>query len=388
MKTKTLLSLVLALTITSNLYVYAKQDKNIDEYITLNQSVPNLENSTETGSRDEYILEFNLPVEEVSPYLNSWGMKDNYLFKLEIKNGSWRSVQSLSRRTDAADIEFFENTLTDFDDEYYWDIDNMLHNKGYSAKNPVVYDDDFYEKYQYVNAQLDNNKYSSQTIDIIDGEYPLCYKALGNVGDDVTVDVYIYSGDDYISDSTVKNDKSKTSYKYIVTDNDYQEEDYVYLGSITLAHITSGNDMYPSEKAEETTQPTTETTTEVTTDTQIEIPINQTYYLINGERYYTDSPAYIENDYTMLPLRSMASIVGNVSYIADTKTAVITYGNKEIYITAGESTMYINGTAYPLDTKAVIKEGRMYLPMRAISEALGFNDISFDTLTKTVKINL
>ena len=45
-----------------------------------------------------------------------------------------------------------------------------------------------------------------------------------------------------------------------------------------------------------------------------------------------------------------------------------------------------NGVSVPMDTKSVIKEGRTFLPVRALGQALGAQ-IGWDSATRTVTID-
>lgn len=168
-----------------------------------------------------------------------------------------------------------------------------------------------------------------------------------------------------------------------------------------------------SYKAEETT---TETTTEFTTKavttekatekaesttsketTVIVIPVGSNVYTINGKSYNMDTPAYISSGRTMLPLRALANAMGiaddSIYYTPETKTATL-YKAKDSYvsITAGEPsiTLASGGLSANMDisSPAEIKNGRLFLPLRAMANALGISDnnISYSPSAKTVTI--
>ena len=54
-----------------------------------------------------------------------------------------------------------------------------------------------------------------------------------------------------------------------------------------------------------------------------------------------------------------------------TQTAEIKLDGNTIEITVGKATMLVNGTETALQTAATVIEGRIFVPMRDIGEALG-----------------
>ena len=218
---------------------------------------------------------------------------------------------------------------------------------------------------------------------IIDGEYPLLFRTQGD--GDVTIDISVYTGEDYYDNA-----------KYI-------EDDFEYIGSITIASVGDGSSTTQSttqkvesttQKAKITTEKTTETTTEIapetTAKTTVYIQIGKPYLTVNGENTPIDSPAFISGGYTMLPIRAVSAAIGisdsAISYSADTKTASLSRGGINVSVSCGDDTIYIDGAPKHIDSPAVIENGRMYLPLRALAQALNINDIDFDTVSKTVTI--
>ena len=101
-----------------------------------------------------------------------------------------------------------------------------------------------------------------------------------------------------------------------------------------------------------------------------------------------DAAAYIDtNKRTMVPVRYIGNALGiadsAISYDNKTKTATIgdakiTTGSKNITTSKGTTTM---------DTVAVNNNGRIYVPARFITEALG-GSVEWDQATKTVTVTL
>lgn len=81
---------------------------------------------------------------------------------------------------------------------------------------------------------------------------------------------------------------------------------------------------------------------------------------------------FIVNGRTLVPIRFLAESTGAVvSYEAATQTAVIHAGEKTIRIRAGSISMNVNGAFVTLEVAPFTQNGRMYAPLRAVSEALG-----------------
>lgn len=133
----------------------------------------------------------------------------------------------------------------------------------------------------------------------------------------------------------------------------------------------------------------------VKTGKEIKFDMGGNYYVVDGDMVTAiDAAPFIDNSgRAMLPLRAIANAFEisdeNISWDDNTKTAVITDsdGKKilvkigEKYITTGTKTVY-------MDTTAVIKDGRVYLPMRAVLNALSVSDddIEWDEKEKSVTV--
>lgn len=111
-------------------------------------------------------------------------------------------------------------------------------------------------------------------------------------------------------------------------------------------------------------------------------------YTKDGSSVTMDAAAYIDtNKRTMVPVRYIGNALGiadsAISYDNKTKTATIgdakiTTGSKNITTSKGTTTM---------DTVAVNNNGRIYVPARFITEALG-GSVEWDQATKTVTVTL
>lgn len=84
--------------------------------------------------------------------------------------------------------------------------------------------------------------------------------------------------------------------------------------------------------------------------------------------------SYIKNGYTLVPLRAVSEAFGaEVSWDSDTKTALISFLGKNISVSNGEYSITIDGSKSEIDVCPEINDGRVFVPLRAIAEALNKN---------------
>lgn len=87
---------------------------------------------------------------------------------------------------------------------------------------------------------------------------------------------------------------------------------------------------------------------------------------------------------TMLPVRvCMDAIDSEVVWNDATKTVITRKGNTEVTIPVGKNEIYVNGKKVEAATSAVIKTDRVYLPLRAVFEAYGYQ-VHWDSKTRLV----
>lgn len=97
--------------------------------------------------------------------------------------------------------------------------------------------------------------------------------------------------------------------------------------------------------------------------------------IINGNKVPFDQssgyPFISAEGRTLVPLRATMEAYGaKVSWDAEQRTAIVTKGVTTVTCTIDESCIYRNGTKIANDATAVIVDGRTYLPIRAVLEAL------------------
>lgn len=106
--------------------------------------------------------------------------------------------------------------------------------------------------------------------------------------------------------------------------------------------------------------------------------------LINEKEMTPETPAYIESGRTMVPLRFISEALGEKVDWNNAKRTV-TIGDNKASLVIGSKEIDANGKKILIDSPAVIKSSRTFVPLRAISEILGAK-VSWEGATKTVKI--
>lgn len=162
---------------------------------------------------------------------------------------------------------------------------------------------------------------------------------------------------------------------------------------------------------------TTETSTETTTEipplritkaenqtaeisddaVDIKVTIGNKTVLVGEQAFEIDAEPYIqaETNSTLVPLRFVSAALRdsniddadnseNIVWDNATKTVTIIDGNKNIIFTAMSNTMQVDGSNIAMENGAFaeISNGRMYVPFRALGQALDVN-VEWDQDTKT-----
>ena len=99
-------------------------------------------------------------------------------------------------------------------------------------------------------------------------------------------------------------------------------------------------------------------------------------YLLNGEEKVSlDSKPYLgETGRTMVPLRALGEAIGaEFNWDGDTKRVVYTKGDKEVVLWVGRAEVQVNGEKLATDCAPELVSGRLMVPLRVITENLGFH---------------
>ena len=117
--------------------------------------------------------------------------------------------------------------------------------------------------------------------------------------------------------------------------------------------------------------------TEAPSDQMI-LTIGSTQATVWGKTVNNDVAPKIVNDRTMLPARFVVeSLGGTITWDGDNQQVTIVQDDTTIVITIGASTALVNGESVALDSPAFIENDRTYMPIRFISENLGA-DVDWD----------
>ena len=96
---------------------------------------------------------------------------------------------------------------------------------------------------------------------------------------------------------------------------------------------------------------------------------------------------YIDtNNRTMIPLRKPLEAIGAVvTYDENNRVVTVIKSNITVKVAIGANSIDINGKKVAMDTKAIIKDSRTYIPLRAIFYAFGY-DAQWHGSSRTVYI--
>ena len=93
---------------------------------------------------------------------------------------------------------------------------------------------------------------------------------------------------------------------------------------------------------------------------------------VNGEQLSFDAEPRIYGGRTLVPLRGVFSALG-AEVVWDGQNAAVkaVRGSSKIEIIPGENSFSVNGEDIPLDSPAIIENGRTLVPLRAVAQAFG-----------------
>ena len=120
--------------------------------------------------------------------------------------------------------------------------------------------------------------------------------------------------------------------------------------------------------------------------TEVKLQIGNNTGYVNGVAKTLDAAPIIRNSRTMLPVRFVAENLGaSVGWDGATSTVTVSTATTKIEIVIGKATAKINGAEVTLDSPAFIENSRTYLPVRFVSENLGAS-VGWDGATSTVTL--
>jgi hypothetical protein len=110
--------------------------------------------------------------------------------------------------------------------------------------------------------------------------------------------------------------------------------------------------------------------------------------VLDGDSVKFDVQPFIDSSSrTMVPIRMISQEMGAyVDWNDSTNVVTIRQDKKTILLKIGESKATVGGKTIKLDTKAIAKSGRTFVPLRFVSEALGAT-VKWDGRYRIVYIN-
>ncbi|MDN5332594.1 MAG: spore germination protein [Tepidanaerobacteraceae bacterium] len=109
---------------------------------------------------------------------------------------------------------------------------------------------------------------------------------------------------------------------------------------------------------------------------------------LNGGEIKFDVPPVMKNNRVLVPFRSLSENLGaDVYWDQRTRTITAEKGGTEIILKIGNPVAYINGKSVKLDVPALIVRGRTLVPIRFFSEAFGAQ-VSWDGAKMAVYVNV
>lgn len=108
---------------------------------------------------------------------------------------------------------------------------------------------------------------------------------------------------------------------------------------------------------------------------------------MNGDEFQPNSAPYIKKGTVYLPLRDIGELLGSVVFWnSSSKTVTMTYPELTVKLNYGSEKATVNGKAKTLTAPLSLVNGRIYVPLRFLSEATGA-DVKWNAKTQTVSIS-
>lgn len=99
---------------------------------------------------------------------------------------------------------------------------------------------------------------------------------------------------------------------------------------------------------------------------------NDSTVVIGGKAKEVGQPVISYYNSTMMPIRGIAEIFGgSVSWNDSEKSATATAGGKTIRIKNNSNVISVDGTDVNMSAKSFIRDSRLYVPIRSVTDALG-----------------
>jgi len=111
--------------------------------------------------------------------------------------------------------------------------------------------------------------------------------------------------------------------------------------------------------------------------------------MVNGKSVVSDVPAVNVSGNIMLPFRAIFHSLGvsdsAIKWNQNSRSIEVRNGNTYLFLVIGNAGALVNEKLLTLNAAPYIENGRTYVPIRFVSEALGA-DVKWNGTTKTVTI--
>ena len=94
--------------------------------------------------------------------------------------------------------------------------------------------------------------------------------------------------------------------------------------------------------------------------------------LVDGKRVLFDVNPFAAAGHTFVPFRAIAEALGaEVAWDGSSQTVTLKTANRTVTLRVGQSQALVNGVKVPLQAPAQMRNGRVFVPLRFVGEALG-----------------
>lgn len=118
---------------------------------------------------------------------------------------------------------------------------------------------------------------------------------------------------------------------------------------------------------------------------QLSIPAQQQVrVLVGGRPLLSDPPAIVVRGRLLVSLRALAEYLGaSVAWRADSRTTLVRAESARVTVTIDARQASVDGRTVPLEVAPTLREGRVFVPLRFLAEALGA-DVRWEAGTAVV----
>ncbi|MEM3385956.1 MAG: stalk domain-containing protein [Nitrososphaeria archaeon] len=224
------------------------------------------------------------------------------------------------------------------------------------------------KSYTFDNINLDHS------LEVIFEPYAFSINAYSSLGGNI-----LPNGNIKAEFNETKTFKIVPNKGYVIKDVSVDGHSIGTVSSYTFEKITSNHTIYAEFEKEFVL-------------TYITLEVGSKKALVNGDTYVIDVPATIIENRTYVPLRFVAEQLNcDVKWDSAQKKITITNGNTKIELWIGKSSALVNGKSVPIDSTnskvvPIIKDGRTLVPIRFVSESLGFY-VDYNSAKKLVLIS-